>query len=70
MKVISADFTPVVPYDTEVLWIQPGQRYNVIVEANQVSSCFASFWLKLTMDRLVEHTSSVLSRKPAAALHL
>jgi len=38
IKVVSADFTPVVPYDTEVLWIQPGQRYNVILEANQVSS--------------------------------
>lgn len=37
MKVISADFTPIVPYETDVLYIQGGQRYNVIVEANQVS---------------------------------
>ena len=36
MKVISADFTPVTPYETEFLYIQGGQRYNVIVEMNQV----------------------------------
>lgn len=38
MQVISADFTPVVPYETEWLYIQSGQRYNVIVEMNQVSA--------------------------------
>lgn len=37
IKVISADYTPITPYDTDILWIQPGQRYNVIVEMNQVS---------------------------------
>ncbi|KEF61060.1 uncharacterized protein A1O9_02625 [Exophiala aquamarina CBS 119918] len=40
IKVVSADFTPVVPYDTEVLWIQPGQRYNVILEANQPDGAY------------------------------
>lgn len=37
MKVVSADFTPIVPYETDVLHIQSGQRYNVIVEMDQVS---------------------------------
>lgn len=35
-KVISADFTPIVPYETDTLWIQSGQRYNVVVEMDQV----------------------------------
>lgn len=37
MTVISADFTPIVPYTTSTLYMMPGQRYNVIVEMNQVS---------------------------------
>lgn len=35
MTVISADMTPIVPYETENLWIHSGQRYNVIVKADQ-----------------------------------
>ncbi|EXJ96082.1 hypothetical protein A1O1_01208 [Capronia coronata CBS 617.96] len=35
MTVISADFTPIEPYTTDVLYIQSGQRYNVIVEMDQ-----------------------------------
>ena len=35
--VVSADFTPIVPYVTNTLWIQPGQRANIILHANQVS---------------------------------
>jgi len=37
MTVISADFTPIKPYETDTLWLGSGQRYNVIVEMNQVS---------------------------------
>lgn len=37
MKVIGADFTPIVPYETDTLWLASGQRYNVVVEMNQVS---------------------------------
>jgi FtsP/CotA-like multicopper oxidase with cupredoxin domain len=33
--VISADFVPITPYETDILNINIGQRYNVIVEANQ-----------------------------------
>lgn len=38
MKVIAADFVPIVPYETEWLNIAAGQRYDVILEANQASS--------------------------------
>ena len=40
MQVISADYTPIVPYTTDFLYINPGQRYNVIVEMNQVNFYF------------------------------
>ena len=40
MKVISADFTPIVPYETDTLWIQAGQRYNVIVDMNQAEGAY------------------------------
>ena len=41
MKVIAVDFVPIVPYETEWLNIGCGQRYDVIIEANQpVSSYF------------------------------
>jgi FtsP/CotA-like multicopper oxidase with cupredoxin domain len=33
--VVSNDFVPIVPYETDVLNINIGQRYNVIVTANQ-----------------------------------
>jgi FtsP/CotA-like multicopper oxidase with cupredoxin domain len=38
--VISADFVPIVPYTTNVLNINIGQRYNVIVEANQTPGSY------------------------------
>jgi len=38
MKVISADFTPIKPYETETLYMASGQRYMVVVEMNQVSA--------------------------------
>lgn len=41
MTVISADYTPIEPYVTKSLHLTSGQRYNVIVTADQVS-CFWS----------------------------
>lgn len=38
MKVIAADFVPIEPYETEWLNIACGQRYDVIVEADQPSA--------------------------------
>ncbi|OCT52534.1 Laccase-1 [Cladophialophora carrionii] len=40
MTVISADYTPIVPYTTDTLYINPGQRYNVIVEMNQTPGAY------------------------------
>lgn len=40
MKVVSADFTPIVPYETDTLWLASGQRYNVIVEMNQPEGAY------------------------------
>ncbi|KIX08066.1 uncharacterized protein Z518_02721 [Rhinocladiella mackenziei CBS 650.93] len=40
MTVIGADYTPIVPYETDILWIQSGQRYNVIVEMNQPAGAY------------------------------
>ena len=40
MTVIAADFVPIVPYTTTQLKIANGQRYDVIVEANQVPSSY------------------------------
>jgi len=40
MKVIAADFVPIVPYTTEWLNIANGQRYDVIVEADQPVSAY------------------------------
>lgn len=41
--VISTDFVPITPYTTTVLSISIGQRYEVIVQANQPSG---SYWLR------------------------
>ncbi|RVX69828.1 hypothetical protein B0A52_05662 [Exophiala mesophila] len=38
--VVSADFTPIVPYVTNTLWIQPGQRANIILHANQPAGAY------------------------------
>ncbi|KAK3044999.1 hypothetical protein LTS18_014817, partial [Coniosporium uncinatum] len=41
--VISNDFVPIVPYETDVLDINIGQRYNIIVEADQEP---ATYWMR------------------------
>ncbi|OAP61541.1 hypothetical protein AYL99_03744 [Fonsecaea erecta] len=40
MTVISSDYTPIVPYTTTSLYVNPGQRYNVIVEMNQTPGAY------------------------------
>lgn len=45
MTVIASDLVPITPYDTTVLDISMGQRYDVIVTANQASVA-DNFWLR------------------------
>lgn len=43
MEVIAMDFVPIVPYETDVLSIAIGQRYDVIITANQST---ADYWMR------------------------
>lgn len=43
MTVIQADYVPIVPYETEVLSINIGQRYMVVVTADQPTG---DYWLR------------------------
>lgn len=43
LKVISSDFVPIKPYDTDSVVINSGQRYDVIVEANAKPG---DYWLR------------------------
>lgn len=43
MTVIATDFVPIVPYETDVLNINIGQRYSVIVTADQPAG---DYWLR------------------------
>ncbi|KAJ5653602.1 CAZyme family AA1 [Penicillium lividum] len=45
MEVIAMDFVPIVPYTTDVISIGMGQRYDVIVTANQ-QHIADSFWMR------------------------
>lgn len=49
LQVIAMDFVPIVPYYTNVLSIGIGQRYDVIVQANQ-SAVASDFWLRAVPD--------------------
>lgn len=42
--VVSADFSPIVPYETDSLVIAVGQRYDVIINANQTEG---NYWLRV-----------------------
>lgn len=44
LQVIAVDFVPIVPYMTDNIILASGQRYDVIVEADQPSG--ASYWLR------------------------
>jgi FtsP/CotA-like multicopper oxidase with cupredoxin domain len=43
MTVMASDFVPVVPYETDVLSIAIGQRYDIVVEASQTPS---DYWMR------------------------
>ncbi|PQE11037.1 putative Laccase-2 protein [Rutstroemia sp. NJR-2017a BVV2] len=43
LTVVATDLVPIVPYETDTLLISIGQRYDVIVEANQPSG---DYWLR------------------------
>ncbi|KAI8932083.1 hypothetical protein NX059_010969 [Plenodomus lindquistii] len=45
MTVIASDLVPIVPYETTVLDISMGQRYDIIVTADQASVA-ENFWLR------------------------
>ena len=45
MQVIASDLIPITPYETTVLDIGMGQRYDVIITANQASVA-DSFWMR------------------------
>lgn len=44
LQVVASDFTPIVPYMTDNIILASGQRYDVIVEANQPSN--QNYWLR------------------------
>lgn len=44
MTVIATDFVPIVPYTTSLIKIAIGQRYDIIVEANQA---VGDYWLRV-----------------------
>lgn len=48
-QVIASDFVPIVPYTTSSISIGMGQRYDVIVTANQASIA-SDFWLRAIPD--------------------
>lgn len=43
MTVIASDLVPIVPYDTQILSIGMGQRYDIIVTATETSG---NFWIR------------------------
>lgn len=43
MKVIASDFVPIVPYDTDVIFLSNGQRYDVLVTFDQP---VADYWMR------------------------
>lgn len=45
---ISADFVPVVPYTTDWLFIGIGQRFDVIINANNTAS---NYWFRAAVQR-------------------
>ncbi|KAM5466595.1 hypothetical protein MauCBS54593_005852 [Microsporum audouinii] len=43
LKVIAVDFVPIVPYETDSVLVNVGERYDVIVEANATSG---DYWMR------------------------
>ncbi|KAF1952869.1 hypothetical protein CC80DRAFT_167988 [Byssothecium circinans] len=46
LQVVSADFVPIEPFFTNSLSVGIGQRYSVIVHANQTSSPNGKYWMR------------------------
>ncbi|PPJ59303.1 hypothetical protein CBER1_04226 [Cercospora berteroae] len=49
LKVIAADFVPIVPYTTDRLSIGMGQRYDILITADQ-GDVASDFWLRAVPD--------------------
>lgn len=49
LTVIASDFVPIVPFTTDVLSIGMGQRYDIIVTANQ-GAVASDFWIRANPD--------------------
>ena len=49
LTIVSADFVPITPYTTDVIGLGPGQRYEVIITADQ-SSVASDFWFRAVPD--------------------
>ncbi|OMP86506.1 Laccase-2 [Diplodia seriata] len=48
MKVISTDFVPIEPYETNAVLLNIGQRYNIIIEANADPG---DYWIRTEIPR-------------------
>lgn len=58
LQVIANDFVPIVPYETDVIGLGPGQRYDVIFTADQ-ESVASDFWLRAVPDTLCSAVNSM-----------
>lgn len=57
LEVVANDFVPIVPYNTTNLSIGMGQRYDVIVNAKDLTS--GNFWLRAIPQEACSETSAV-----------
>jgi FtsP/CotA-like multicopper oxidase with cupredoxin domain len=60
LEVIGMDFTNIVPYKTDVLGIQIGQRYNVLVKAKQTKG---NYWMRADNQNACSTTVQALDIK-------
>ncbi|KAF7194681.1 Laccase-2 [Pseudocercospora fuligena] len=58
LTIVSADFVPITPYTTDVIGLGPGQRYEVIITADQ-SSVASDFWLRAVPDTFCSSTNDM-----------
>ncbi|KAF7186142.1 Laccase-2, partial [Pseudocercospora fuligena] len=49
LTIMAADFVPVTPFETNIIGLGPGQRYDVLFTADQ-SSVASDFWLRAVPD--------------------
>lgn len=60
MTVISTDFVPIIPYETNILNINIGERYNVIVKADQP---IGDYWMRSDNQNACAATTQALDIK-------